>query len=129
MTTNQGGSDRSEDEIVLIQPERLFTKVHVNVSQELIQVTEDKLSLILDRHASSLAKGEAWIPPLTLLVPILTTLMTAKFQTSILPADTWHAVFIVAGVLSCGWLLWTFYSMPKKISVAQLVDAIKGTNS
>ena len=129
MIANQDGSDRNEDGIALIQPERLFTKVHVNVSQELIQVTEDKLTLILDRHSSSLAKREAWIPPLTLLIPILTTLMTAKFETGILSADTWQAVFIVAGVLSAAWLFWTLYSMPKKSTVAQLVDAIKGTNS
>ena len=131
MSTHPSESDPREAEIALIQLQQqgLFTKVHVNVSQELIQVTEDKLTLILDRHSSSLVKRDAWIPPLTLFIPILTTLMTAKFETNIFPSTTWHAIFVVAAVLSAGWLLWTICSRPKKLTVIQLVNEIKGINS
>ena len=114
MSTHTTESDHREQEITLIQPEQLVTRVHVNVSQELIQVTEDKLTLILERHSLSLARRGAWIPPLTLLLPILTTLITAKFEDIILPSATWSSVFVVAAALSVIWLIRTIFPLPKK---------------
>jgi hypothetical protein len=81
--------------------------VHINVSQNLIITTEDKLRLCLSEHLKRMERKNSWITPLGILIAILVTLVTSTFKDVGLSADTWRAIFIIAGVLSLGWLIWS----------------------
>lgn len=41
--------------------------IHGNLTQNLIQITEDKLNLILHQHISQIETKNSWQTPLTLL--------------------------------------------------------------
>ena len=126
MNNHSGRTDQPNSPNYPIPEQGLIKKVHTNVSQELIQVTEDKLQLILVQHSFSLTKREAWIPPLSLLIPILTTLMTARFENYIFPAVLWQAIYIVASIISGFWLLKVLIYRPRKKTVGEIVNEIKG---
>ena len=126
MNNHSDRTDQQTSANYLVPEEGLIKTVHTNVSQELIQVTEDKLKLILVQHSLSLTKREAWIPPLSLLIPILTTLMTARFEDYIFPAVLWQAIYIVASILSCLWLFKVLIYRPKKKAIDDIVNEIKG---
>ena len=126
MNNHSGRTDQPNSPNYPIPEQGLIEKVHTNVSQELIQVTEDKLQLILVQHSFSLTKREAWIPPLSLLIPILTTLMTARFENYIFTAVLWQAIYIVASIISGLWLLKVLIYRPGKKTVGEIVNEIKG---
>ena len=126
MKSRSGRTARQDSPFLLARPERMVANVHTNVSQELIQVTEDKLKLILVQHSLSLTKRDAWISPLSLFIPTITTLMTARFEDYIVSGDIWQAIFIVSSAISGFWLIKALFSRPKKNTIDEIVDQIKG---
>jgi len=101
-------------------------EVHTNVSQEIIEITADKLTIILNEHIDSLAKNKEWQTPLSLIITIMLVLSTTSFRVAFgLAAETWSAIFI----LSCGicvmWLIKTLLDHRSAISVADILRIIK----
>lgn len=103
-----------------------IVEVHVNVDQEIIQITEDKLRLILKDHLHLLTLKGGWVAPFSVLVSIVTTFCTAKFDTFIgLGPDFWKALFTLVGVASIVWLLVAMNSGRKVLTLDELINKVK----
>jgi hypothetical protein len=117
MATNQQGT---------FIPKKLDVKVvHGDLSQEVVSITVDKLSLILHKHADGLGKSRDWVAPFGLLLSLILTFVTTDFKDWVLSADTWRAIFVLLGIGSALWLLRTFYDLFTADSVEDLVEKIK----
>lgn len=98
------------------------TKVHINLGQDAIVITEDKVRLVLMTHLRKLETKRRWIAPLGLLVAIVTAFATANFKDAFgLKAATWEAIFILAGVAS---LIWTVVAIVISIRAPSVDDVV-----
>ena len=100
--------------------------VHSNVGQEIIEITADKLRLILNDNIQLMAARNEWHTPLSILVTITLVLITTNFKSVLgLSADTWAAIFIISAGLNALWLLKSLFSLRKSISVEDILNAAK----
>ncbi len=100
--------------------------VHSNLDQEIIQITEDKLRLVLNLHLAKCEQRLAWVAPLGLLIAILTAFTTATFKDAfMLSAATWEAAFLIAALLSAAWLAKTAIAAFQASTVEDIVAKIK----
>jgi hypothetical protein len=91
------------------------SQVYTNTHQEIIQITDDKLRLILREHLAKAERKNEWQTPLGIFLAVLTVFVSSDFREGLgVPAATWRAIFMIAAVVSAGWLLKTtvlaFYS-------------------
>lgn len=100
-------------------------KLNINVSQEVIVTTEDKIVLCLHEYLENIDKRRSWIAPFGILLTILMTLATTTFRSIFFPAETWQAIFVIAAVLSGVWLAVSLYQSPKAMSVQDIVKKLK----
>jgi hypothetical protein len=100
-------------------------QVHFNVSQAVIVTTEDKVELCLNRYVGQLEKRNAWIAPLGILITVGLTLTTTSFKDFLLPAQTWSALFSIAGLGSLVWLGVSLRAARKTIGVKEVIKEIK----
>ncbi|MCS0098218.1 hypothetical protein, partial [Vibrio cholerae] len=101
-------------------------EVHSNLTAEVIEITSEKLELILREHLSCLAKENAWHAPLGILITIILVLLTTDFRSAFgLNADTWKAVFLISTAMSAFWLVSSLFKMHKSLSIEQLLDKVK----
>ena len=102
-----------------------FDEVHNNTSTSLINITVDKLKLILTDHIKRVEKSTLWQVPLGLFVTILIVLCTAEFKGALgLEKSVWQALFIISGVLSAGWLVWSLFKYKQGLTIDELVNKI-----
>ena len=101
------------------------TKVHLNLSQELIVTTEDKVRLCLQNHLQYTGEKRGWIAPLGILLTVTVSLVTTTFKDVGLSAYTWQALFIIIGILSFMWLVWCTYQATKVKTIEDLVRELK----
>ena len=81
------------------------TAVHFNVAQEYIMITEDKTYRCLRDWKDKIERKKAWVAPVSLLVPLVLTFVTATFKDALgLSKDAWQAVFVMGIIIA---LLWT----------------------
>lgn len=99
--------------------------VHSNLDQEIIQITEDKLRLVLKEHIELVERRKEWIAPLGVLMAVVTAFVTSTFRDAYLKAATWEAVFLVTGVLSAAWLVRSIRLAFLSPSADDLVQKIK----
>jgi hypothetical protein len=100
--------------------------VHVNVDQEIIQITEDKLRLILKDHLDSISQSGGWVAPFSVLVSVVTTFCTAKFDTFIgLGPEFWRSFFTLIGIASLVWLFVAYRKGQKALSLNEFVNKVK----
>lgn len=119
-TSNSPKPRRSKFSSVSVQ------EVHSNVDQEVIEITADKLKIILIEHLDSLLKGTSWQTPLSILITVVVVFCTADFREFLtLSADTWKAIFIMTGALSLGWLIYSLSQLKKKQTVDEFLDKVK----
>ncbi|WP_422766853.1 hypothetical protein ACOX9X_11370 [Photobacterium leiognathi subsp. mandapamensis] len=77
-----------------------------NVQSDLIEITEDKLEVILIKHIEKLNIRDSWISPSSMLVAIITAKTTATFNDSFgLSAAVWETIFVLSGIFSAIWLI------------------------
>lgn len=102
------------------------TKVHMNLGQDAIVITEDKVRLVLMTHLRTLEQKRGWIAPLGLLVAIVTAFATAKFQDAFgLKATTWEAIFVLSGIASLVWTIIAVVVAARAPSVDGVVSEMK----
>lgn len=98
-----------------VTPETLtmFKTVSVNLKQDCIIVTRDKLELVLRDHLAVVENRGRWAAPAALCVSTLLAMATADFKERLyLSADFWRAVFALVAVGSAvrasifGWKHW-----------------------
>lgn len=99
--------------------------VHLNVSQELIVTTEDKIKLCLSEHLKKVEKRKSWIAPLGILITVVITLCTATFKTLYLEASTWNAIFVLTGIISFIWFIVSFIGACRSLDLEDVVGKLK----
>ena len=100
-------------------------KVHENTEQEIIVITSDRLQLVLQKHLKNLERRKEWIAPLGLLLAIVTTFCTTTFRDTIFSADTWEAIFVMAGVASFVWLVKSGWASLRAPDIGEVMNKIK----
>jgi hypothetical protein len=78
--------------------------VHLNLGQQMIVVTEDKLRIELNDLLMGEESRRAWRVPAGMLLPLFIVFVTANFHTAIgVSGDQWQTIF---GTLFVGTFLW-----------------------
>lgn len=54
--------------------------VHSNLDQEIIQITEDRLRLVLKDHLELVEEKKAWHAPLGVLIAIVAAVCNSRFS-------------------------------------------------
>jgi hypothetical protein len=102
------------------------TKVHQNVHQDVIIITEDKVQLCLLRHINQAARARDWLTPGGILLAIVTTFTTSTFNDALgLDAAVWKALFVMATVATVVWLIVTFRRAFSAPSLEEIVTEMK----
>ena len=101
------------------------SEVHLNVSQEVIITTEDKVHICLSEHLKRMEKKHSWIAPFGIFITIVITLATSTFTDIGVDAATWRAIFIIAGVISFIWLVQAVIVAVKSEKLEDIVAELK----
>lgn len=103
------------------------SKIYLNLGQEFILTTDDKVRLCLNKHLSRMEKGRAWMTPLAILLTILIVFPTTTFQPFVCSAETWEAVFIISGLICFGWVVSSIRQARVSTSIDDIMADIKRT--
>ena len=103
------------------------SKIHLNLGQEFVLTTDDKIRLCLNKHLSRVEKQNAWITPLGILLTIIIVFPTTQFQSFVFSAETWEAIFIVVCAICFGWLVRTRWQSRVSTSIDDVMNEIKRT--
>jgi len=104
----------SEQEKTIIDIESVADEVvkeykwHINLSQDCIVTTEDKIRLWQINNIRDIRKikdARAWMNPALILFTIVVTLVTSTFNKLLLKPELWEALFIVGGLVTICWLV------------------------
>jgi len=117
------------DRELLVKQFISIDQIHVNVTQAVIVTTEDKVELCLNRHMKQLESRQAWVAPFGILLALGTTLLTSSFKDFILPAQAWHALFILAGIGSLVWLVASVLRARGAVGVSDVINDLKLGNA
>jgi hypothetical protein len=99
--------------------------VHLNVSQEVIITTEDKIRIALSEHLKRMEKKRGWIAPFGIFIAIVVTLVTTTFKDIGLDAATWQAIFIIVGIISFGWFVGSIKGAWQSEKLEDIVGELK----
>jgi hypothetical protein len=101
------------------------SEVHLNVSQELVITTEDKIKLCLSNYLKRMENRRAWIAPLGIFLTIIIALSTTTFQNYLLDAATWRAIFIISGIVSFVWFIRTVNESSQAATIEDIISELK----
>lgn len=101
------------------------SEVHLNVDQEVIITTEDKIRICLSDYMKKMEKKRSWITPLAIFITIIIAFSTSTFKDIGLDASTWRAIFIIAGIISFGWLILSVREAKQSIKLEDIVSELK----
>jgi len=100
-----------------------------NTKTDFIEITGDKLEIILMKYLKDLKDSSGWLTPLSLFLAILIALLTSSFKDFLtISKDIWLAVFYLSLFISFVWLLYKVYlniKNKKKIKIDFLIKTIK----
>ncbi|MBE3112063.1 MAG: hypothetical protein IMZ46_16425 [Acidobacteria bacterium] len=101
-------------------------KVHLNLGQEAIFTTEDKVRIVLMNCIDKFESRKAWIAPLSVLITIVAVFVTTSFKDfHLLKAAVSEALFIFIALACAVWLVRTLIRVRKAPSVDDIVSDIK----
>ena len=98
---------------------------NLNVAQNIITITEDRLRLHLIGNLKKRERKNAWIAPLGIFLAIMLSFLKTDFKDIGLKAATWQAFFIIAAILAFGWLIYSFVQLRKIETIDELIEKIK----
>jgi hypothetical protein len=101
------------------------TTLHLNLSQDAIVITEDKVRLCLIEHLGRIEAKRQWRAPAGVLLTLSITFATTDFNDFFLKAVTWEALFIISTVLILVWLAWAIRKAWGAPSVEDVVASMK----
>lgn len=96
-------------------------KLYINVPEEVIITTEDKLRLWLLEHGKRMGMKRGWVGPLALFLSLILTLVTTDFKSIGLEAAVWKFIMIVEVIGSFGWLV---FSVKEALQARKMEDII-----
>ena len=126
MSNGAEGPDQSQIIMEAIATEIVReSKLHLNLGQNTIVITEDKIRLCLNDHLRGLESRWGWVAPAAIFLTILITFVTTTFHDFYLKAPVWEAIFLVAEVLVFFWLVRSVIRALKAPSIEDVVSAMK----
>ncbi len=100
--------------------------VHVNLGQEMIILTEDRLRLELNELSDSTKHRQGWHAPAGMLITEVAALVTSSFHDTIgISGQQWQAFFRTLIVLTVIWLLVAFVRGRRSFSADSLIGRLK----
>ena len=129
-TTRSGATEPLHSILVtdpLLQKLVQDTDISTNFGIRIINTTEDRVRLAAMTYLQQIDKRRGWIAPAGLLIPILATLVSADFHDAFLPAATWHALFILAGLASLVWLVLSIIDAVKAPTIDDFIKALRAS--
>lgn len=103
-------------------------QLHVNVSQNFIITTEDKIRICLDKHLKKAERKHNWIAPMGILLAVIATLVTASFQDFIFEAEVWKSLFVIVAVAAFFWLLFALKHAHNAVSSDEIISELKSNS-
>lgn len=102
------------------------TKLHLNLDQDAIVITEDRVRLILLGHLSNLEAKRRWHTPSGILLALATTFATTTFQDAFgLSSATWRAIFVLLTIGAGVWLVGAAVRAFRANDVEDVVSSMK----
>ena len=102
------------------------TKVHSNLSQEIVKITVDRLQLIINDHLQDVEQRNRWGTPLGMLLTMLIVFPTTDFKILLgIKGEAWQAIFILSAVSTFFWLIKTVSDAYKAPTVKDIIERIK----
>ena len=105
----------------------------MNVNQNIIYITQDKLHVILMKHEKKNKKFYSWTTPLGIFLSCLVATLTSDFEKALLfSPDTWKAIFILCTLISGFWFVYSAcnaWNNRKDREIDDLIEEIKNTES
>lgn len=105
------------------------SKVHTNIAQNFVLITEDKLELCLLKHQGTLKAKSDWKTPVALIATLIPVLITADFKKTLgLSAETWTAIFVLSCLFTGIWSLKTIhqaYKLKNAGDIEKIISDIK----
>lgn len=100
--------------------------IHSNTELTLIQITEDKLNLVLFQHLAAVDAQRRWQVPLGILLALVPMFLTSEFKDFAgIEKAAWKAFFMLATSCTFAWLLWTLRWAFSSSTVEHLIGRIK----
>jgi hypothetical protein len=132
MNTTVQPADQSKGVLSAVADQMLqLTNVNVNVAQELILTTEDKVRLYLNEHVRLIEQRKAWHTPAGIVLTLVLSFVGTSFHDSriseswVISKDTWQAFFMFLTLASVVWLGHALRQRPKCFSIEQIVQLMK----
>lgn len=111
---------------------RMISNYHVDLAQEVIVTTEDKLKNYLTDYERDIQYRRDWVTPLGIGLSVAMVFPTATFSNNAFGVNknTWEAIFVILLVLSAAWFVVTairaFYTVVKKpVTTEAVIKVIK----
>lgn len=102
------------------------TKLHLNLDQDAIVITEDRVRLILFGYLANLEAKRRWQTPAGILLALATTFATTTFQDAFgLSAATWQAMFVLLTLGTGVWLVVAAVKAFQAHDVEEVVSSMK----
>jgi hypothetical protein len=100
-------------------------KYHKNVSQEVVEITTDRLRIILSQHIKKIERQKDWQVAIGLLLALSGSLLTADFRAAFgVEAGVWRSLFILGAVASGVWLLVCLFRLLNRQDLEDLIRKI-----
>jgi hypothetical protein len=103
--------------------------VTMNVAQNTLVITEDRLELCLIKSVPHVHVKDCWIAPLLTTVTLAATLATAQFRDLLFSAATWQAVFVLALLGSIAWTVHSVGRALHAIDVKVVLDRLRSAGT
>lgn len=104
-------------------------EVHRNTDQEIITITEDKLRLIVQNKIFSMEQRNNWITPFTVLLTLILTFCTAKFEPFLgQNPEFWKSMYALITIVMAIWLIICLKKRKNAITIDDLINNIKNKN-
>jgi hypothetical protein len=100
--------------------------VHVNLGQNMIVLTEDRLRLDLSELSASTKHRQEWQAPAGMLTSEVAAFITSRFHETIgISGQQWESLFLALIVLTFFWLLAALIRGRRATSADALIEKLK----
>ncbi len=99
--------------------------LHNNVGGRLLNILESDIRVCLMTYLANLRERGGWQAPLGILLTAIITLLTSNFQDKFrIPKETWEALFIMLGIISSTWFIYSLVKRPKEMTIDDIIEKL-----